>query len=220
MNSPADPNVRTVKPDEPSRSATESRTKPSKALCGSGCLTRHYNRNDMARISNPLLAVLIATVWSALSVAQAPPPRSQPWARKQREKVIAEAAAFPQSYERKFGLKSLELPPEGGQWAHLYVCPDTGSELRFKPPNHHVCSDNGKEYSGPPYCHLTVKVPYTIVRRHGTEARFVAVFEPGPTQAKIVNMSSAADGTIHIHSTQWEDAIAMAEKVSYHRVRN
>ena len=68
--------------------------------------------------------------------------------------------------------------------------------------------------------HLTVKVPYTLVRRHGASARFVAVFEPGPTQAKIVSISSAADGTIHIRSTQWEDTIAIGEKVAYRRVRN
>ncbi len=77
--------------------------------------------------------------------------RTQPWAKRQRDKIIKEAAAFPQSYEAKFGLKDLELPPEGGQWAHLYVCPDTGSELRFQPPNHNICPDNGKDYSGPPY---------------------------------------------------------------------
>jgi hypothetical protein len=77
--------------------------------------------------------------------------RTQPWAKEMRAKLIAKAAAFPQSYEKKYGLKSLELPPEGGQWAHLYVCPDTGSELKFKPPNHNICPDNGKEYPGPPY---------------------------------------------------------------------
>ena len=116
----------------------------------------------------PLFAVLLLS--SALSFAQPgaqmPPhlllgpedfprlnelARNQPWAKKQREKIIEEAAAFPQSYEKKYGLKSLELPPEGAQWAHLYVCPDTGSELKFKPPNHNVCPDNGKEYPGAPY---------------------------------------------------------------------
>ncbi len=105
----------------------------------------------------PLFAVLLLS--SALSFAQPgaqmPPhlllgpedfprlnelARNQPWAKKQREKIIEEAAAFPQSYEK-----------EGAQWAHLYVCPDTGSELKFKPPNHNVCPDNGKEYPGAPY---------------------------------------------------------------------
>jgi hypothetical protein len=105
-------------------------------------------------------------LWSALSLAQAAPhlllgpedfprlnqlARAQPWAARQREKIIADAAAFPQSYMKKYGLKSLELPPEGAQWAHLYVCPDTGSTLKFKPPNHNVCPDNGKDYSGAPY---------------------------------------------------------------------
>src|SRR5271163_2635733 len=94
--------------------------------------------------------VLIASGLSpAVSVAQVSPhlllglddfprlnelARNQPWAKKQREKIIEEAAAFPHSYEKKYGLKSLELPPEGAQWAHLYVCPNTGSELHFQPP--------------------------------------------------------------------------------------
>jgi oligo-alginate lyase len=113
------------------------------------------------------LVVLLATgLCSVNSFAQDPPhlllgpedfprlnglARTQPWAQKQREKILAEAAAFPQSYEKKYGLKSLELPPEGAQWAHLYVCPDTGSVLEFKPPSHNVCPDNGKEYPGVPY---------------------------------------------------------------------
>jgi hypothetical protein len=65
--------------------------------------------------------------------------------------------------------------------------------------------------------HLTVKIPYTIVRRHGTAAHFVAVFEPGPTEAKIASVTSTADGTIHIRSSKWEDTIAIGEKVAYHR---
>jgi hypothetical protein len=65
--------------------------------------------------------------------------------------------------------------------------------------------------------HLTVKVPYTIIRRHGAAVRFVAVFEPGPVQAGILKVTSAADGTIHIRSTQWEDSIGIGEKVTYHR---
>jgi hypothetical protein len=67
---------------------------------------------------------------------------------------------------------------------------------------------------------LTVKIPYTIVRRHGAAVRFVAVFEPGPTEAKIVKISSDGDGTIHIRSAQWEDTVAIGDAISYHRVKN
>jgi hypothetical protein len=121
---------------------------------------------SLTRIAYCVFILLAGGLSTAVSVAQVAPhlllgpddfprlnelARTQPWAKKQRKELIEKAAAFPESYEKKFGLKSLDLPPEGGQWAHLYVCPDTGSELRFKAPNHNVCPDNGKEYSGPPY---------------------------------------------------------------------
>ena len=65
--------------------------------------------------------------------------------------------------------------------------------------------------------HLTVKIPYTIVRRHGAAAKFITVLEPGPTEANIVSVTSTADGTIHIRSSKWEDTIAIGEKVAYRR---
>lgn len=77
--------------------------------------------------------------------------RQQPWAAKQRQAILDEANAFPQSYEKRFGLTSMELPPEGGQWLHYYACPDTGSTLEFHPPNQHVCPDTGKVFKGYPY---------------------------------------------------------------------
>jgi len=52
---------------------------------------------------------------------------------------------------------------------------------------------------------------------HGTMARFVAVFKPGPAQARIVTVANAADGTIHIRTPKWEDTVAVGEKVAYHR---
>lgn len=77
--------------------------------------------------------------------------RSEPWARASVQKLIQEANAFPESYETRFGLHSVELPPQGGQWIHWYVCPDTGTPLVFRPPDHNVCPDTGKEYSGYPF---------------------------------------------------------------------
>lgn len=75
----------------------------------------------------------------------------QPWAAKQRQAILDEANAFPESYEKRFGLTSMELPPEGGQWLHYYACPDTGSTLQFHPPDQHVCPDTGKVFKGYPY---------------------------------------------------------------------
>jgi len=72
--------------------------------------------------------------------------RQQPWAAKAEEDILKAAAAFPESYEKRFGLQTPELPPEGGQWGHYYVCPNTGSRLQFHPPDMHVCPDDGKIY--------------------------------------------------------------------------
>jgi hypothetical protein len=116
------------------------------------------------------LLVLIALGFTAaFSLAQAPPhillgkadfvrlnelARTQPWAAKQREAIIQQAAAFPESYEKRFGLSSVELPPEGGQWLHYYACPDTGSLLVFHPPDENVCPDTGQVFKGYPYDHV------------------------------------------------------------------
>jgi hypothetical protein len=77
--------------------------------------------------------------------------RQQPWAARQRQAILDEANAFPASYEKRFGLTSAELPPEGGQWLHYYACPDTGSVLEFHPPDQHVCPDTGRVFKGYPY---------------------------------------------------------------------
>ena len=64
---------------------------------------------------------------------------------------MKEADAFPESYEKQFGPKVVELPSEGGQWGHYHACPQTGRQLVFSPPNHNVCPDTGQEFSGYPY---------------------------------------------------------------------
>lgn len=75
----------------------------------------------------------------------------QPWAKKEEQKILDEAANFPRNYEESFGVKGVELPPEGGQWGHYYVCPDSGRSLVFHPPNQSVCPDTGKIFTGYPY---------------------------------------------------------------------
>ena len=115
------------------------------------------------------LVLAASALSSTVSIAQAPPhllldkadftrlnelARKQPWAAKQRDAIIQQAAAFPESYEKRFGLSSVELPPEGGQWLHYYACPDTGSLLEFHPPDQIVCPDTGKVFKGYPYDHV------------------------------------------------------------------
>jgi hypothetical protein len=77
--------------------------------------------------------------------------QQEPWAKDEAEKIVQEANAFPASYEKQFGLQSVELPPEGGQWGHYYACPKSGRQLVFSPPNHNVCPDTGEEFKGYPY---------------------------------------------------------------------
>ena len=76
---------------------------------------------------------------------------TEPWAKKQKEEILKNASAFPQSYESQFGLHSAEFPPEGGQWGHYYACPKTGRLLVFHPPDQHVCPDDGQVFKGYPY---------------------------------------------------------------------
>ncbi len=118
------------------------------------------------KLQLPVLAFFAILLSSGNSAGQAPPhiildkadfarlndlAKAQPWAAKQRQAILDEAAAFPESYEKKFGLASMELPPEGGQWLHYYACPDTGSALVFHPPDQHVCPDTGQVFKGYPY---------------------------------------------------------------------
>lgn len=70
----------------------------------------------------------------------------EPWAKGALDAVLKEADGYPQDYLKKFGLTKVEAPEKTAQWAHWYVCPDTGTHLEFRPPNHNVCPDTGKDY--------------------------------------------------------------------------
>jgi len=63
---------------------------------------------------------------------------------------------------------------------------------------------------------LVHKIPYFIVRHHDLATKFVAVLQPGPTEANIVGVTNA-DGLITIKSTKWEDTIQLGSKITYHR---
>ena len=70
----------------------------------------------------------------------------EPWARDALNALLKEADGYPQDYLNKFGLTKVEAPDKGAQWAHWYVCPETGTELEFHPPDHNICPDTGKDY--------------------------------------------------------------------------
>ncbi|MBI3278899.1 MAG: hypothetical protein HYZ57_03545, partial [Acidobacteria bacterium] len=76
---------------------------------------------------------------------------NETWAAQIESPLLRQAETWPQWHLDRFGLKELELPPEGGQWTHHYVCPVHGVRLRYTPPNTHRCPVDGGTFSGWPY---------------------------------------------------------------------
>lgn len=72
----------------------------------------------------------------------------QPWAAGLRNSILQTANNWPQSHLTRFGLRQLEIPAEGGQWWHHYVCPTQGVRLEFRPPSTHRCPVDGRTYTG------------------------------------------------------------------------
>jgi hypothetical protein len=72
------------------------------------------------------------------------------WAKAALDAVLREADGYPHDYLNKFGLTKVAAPEKTAQWAHWYVCPETGTHLEFHPPNHNICPDTGKDYQGWP----------------------------------------------------------------------
>jgi hypothetical protein len=70
----------------------------------------------------------------------------EPWAKAALAAVLKEADGYPQDYLNRFGLTKVAAPEKTAQWAHWYVCPETGTHLEFHPPNHNICPDTGKDY--------------------------------------------------------------------------
>jgi hypothetical protein len=73
------------------------------------------------------------------------------WARAVRDSMVATAANWPKSHIDKYRLAALELPGEGGQWSHHYVCPVHGVRLQFTAPSTHRCPVDNATFKGWPY---------------------------------------------------------------------
>lgn len=73
------------------------------------------------------------------------------WAADRRDRIIGRADGWPDSFLSKYGLGSVELPPEGGQWSMHYVCPTHGVNLVYTPPMTHRCPVDNEEFTGWPY---------------------------------------------------------------------
>ncbi|MFP4248522.1 MAG: heparinase II/III family protein [Armatimonadota bacterium] len=70
------------------------------------------------------------------------------WARQRLDSILASGEA---------ALKlEVDVPDEGGQWSHHYVCEDCGVRLRTESPTEHVCSRCEKVHTGWPYDQVVV----------------------------------------------------------------
>jgi hypothetical protein len=74
----------------------------------------------------------------------------EPWAHAALAALLKEADGYPHDYLTTFGFRKVEAPAKGAQWYHWYVCPQTGTELQFHPPDHNICPDTGKDYQNWP----------------------------------------------------------------------
>jgi len=70
----------------------------------------------------------------------------EPWAKAALDRLLKEADGYPNDYLKTWGLTKVEAPDKGAQWAHWYVCPETGNKLEFHPPDHNICPDTGKDF--------------------------------------------------------------------------
>lgn len=105
------------------------------ALCGAISASAQprllLNADDLERIE-------------ALSTTEA-------WAARAKAAIVNSADTWPKRHLDRYGLSTLELPAEGGQWYHHYVCPVHGVRLEFRTPNINRCPVDGRTFSGWPY---------------------------------------------------------------------
>jgi hypothetical protein len=153
--------------------------------------------------------------------------KSQPWAAAERATLLKEADAFPRSYEERYGTHGVELPPEGGSWYHLYVCPKSGVELIFTPPNKSICPDTGQNMTGYPYdqyiyakradslseAAVTLALAYRLTGKlaYATEAteiltKYAAQYLKYPIHDNDGHMSSGPKGA-RVYSQELDEAI-------------
>lgn len=78
-------------------------------------------------------------------------PAANRWAADARTTLLNNVNNWPESHTDRFGLRTMAIPDEGGQWPHYYVCPVHGTALQFSPPGTHRCTVDNRTYSGWPY---------------------------------------------------------------------
>jgi hypothetical protein len=105
-----------------------------------GVVTHAQSLRDVQPSLDPHLFLTLKDFEARKAIAH-----REPWAVAALAALIKEADGYPQDYLKKFGMTRVEAP-NTAQWAHWYVCPDTGTHLEFHPPNHNICPDTGKDY--------------------------------------------------------------------------
>ncbi len=106
-----------------------------------GALGRAQTAIASDQLREPHLFLTLQDFEARKAIAQ-----REPWAKAALAAVLKEADGYPQDYLDKFGLTKVAAPERTAQWAHWYVCPETGTHLEFHPPNHNICPDTGKDY--------------------------------------------------------------------------
>jgi hypothetical protein len=70
------------------------------------------------------------------------------WARKRVDAILAAGDAALQM--------EVDVPDEGGQWSHHYVCTECGVGLKTESPTEHVCRRCGKVHTGWPWDQVVI----------------------------------------------------------------
>jgi hypothetical protein len=169
------------------------------------CLLFLVNIPLVANAQGPSLFMGQEDFTARLQLAQ-----REPWAKQSLDALIQRADQFPQSYTERFGLSEAVPPPEGGQWLHWYVCPDTGRHLEFRPPDQNICPDTGKNYAGYPYDHVVYQLRNDDLAEaavtEGLAYRFTSRSEFATKAATILKQYAKLYPTYALHDNQGKES--------------
>ena len=97
----------------------------------------------LPELERPLLFASAETIERAKQRAE-----RYDWASERLDAIVAAG-------DRALDLE-VEVPDEGGQWSHHYVCEDCGVRLRTQSPTEHVCTRCEKVHTGWPWDQVVI----------------------------------------------------------------
>jgi hypothetical protein len=65
--------------------------------------------------------------------------------------------------------------------------------------------------------HPSVKVPFVIVRRKGTDVEFVSLLIPSKGEAPAITAKAGGDGIITVQGPNWVDTVTLGNVIRYDR---